>query len=925
MTSDSASSTPRLTSRERLVLETAAEAMVLVDAEGHITCVNRQAATLFGYRRRELANQPLDVLIPAWSQHAEQLPQRIMPHGRRRSHVPEQLLGRRQDGRAFPLYLMAASLPDSTPMLAAVAMCPVRPLSPDSGHSPDAVRWQERQAARSLAQALAQVALLLAAERQNALLQEKVGAAQQAAAATAGQMRALQALTDTALAHLDLDDLLPALLDRVRDVLAVENATVLLLAADGPSDGEGEGQHLRVRAARGPGAVVAPEVRVPVGVGFAGRIAATRQPLIVEDMSKFPVVNRRLQERVRSAVGVPLLQQEQVLGVLHVSTTARRQFTQHEVELLQRVAERVTVAIERARHYEDERRAHAEADAARAAAERQAEELDRIFEQLAEGLIVYDAEGGLVRENAAARRMRGADDAPAEYLQLSMAERLALYGPRDAEGRPLAPEDIPPLPSLRGEVLTGDRAMELRLRTPDGRDLELRISAAPLRDGAGRIVGAVASGIDLTERNRLVREREAALVASEAWFHSLADTAPVLVWVSGTDGLVTFVNLPWLQFTGRTLEQELGDGWAEQVHPDDYARCLETYRAAFRTRESFTMEYRLRRADGEYRWLVDTGVPRFASDGTFLGYIGSAMDISERHQLEREREEARASELALREVNARLDTFVAMAAHDLRAPVTASQLTLQIAQRQLRRAATGGHPETGQQAQAVIRAGQALATTAGQIGRLARMVQQLLDVERVRAGTFVLNRQPVDLVALVRSSVEEQRLLNADRVFVLDPPNLPDPAGLAKPETDPPAVVVDADADRLGQVLTNYLANAVRYAPQDQPVEVRVQVVGGEPDPAQAAYMDGGRRVAKVEVRDHGLGIAPEDQANIWDRFQRARSVCEAKGGLGLGLYIARTIIEQHGGRVGVESALGQGSCFWFELPLACLTEEPGA
>jgi PAS domain S-box-containing protein len=117
---------------------------------------------------------------------------------------------------------------------------------------------------------------------------------------------------------------------------------------------------------------------------------------------------------------------------------------------------------------------------------------------------------------------------------------------------------------------------------------------------------------------------------SEERFRLVANTAPVMIWTAGTDRLCTYVNQPWLEFTGRPLDAELGNGWAEGIHHEDLKRCLETYAQAFDQRQSFAMEYRLRRKDGEYRWIVDIGVPRFNPDGTFAGYIGSCLDVTDR-------------------------------------------------------------------------------------------------------------------------------------------------------------------------------------------------------------------------------------------------------------------------------------------------------
>jgi PAS domain S-box-containing protein len=135
---------------------------------------------------------------------------------------------------------------------------------------------------------------------------------------------------------------------------------------------------------------------------------------------------------------------------------------------------------------------------------------------------------------------------------------------------------------------------------------------------------------DISEAKR----REEALLESEARFRSMADSAPVLLWIAGIDTLCTFFNQTWLDFTGRTLEQEMGNGWVEGVHVDDVRRCLDLYLSAFAARQAFTMEYRLRRADGEYRWILDTGTPRFTPDGNFAGYIGSCIDITTNKEAE---------------------------------------------------------------------------------------------------------------------------------------------------------------------------------------------------------------------------------------------------------------------------------------------------
>jgi len=165
-----------------------------------------------------------------------------------------------------------------------------------------------------------------------------------------------------------------------------------------------------------------------------------------------------------------------------------------------------------------------------------------------------------------------------------------------------------------------------RFMRSDGSTIWLETSVKGFFDDKGKLLRLVSVIADISDR----KKAEQALRESEERFRLVANTAPVLIWMAGTDKLCTYLNRPWLEFTGRPLEADLGNGWTELVHPDDRSRLLDTYMQVFDRRGRFEMEYRLRRHDGEYRWVSDLGVPRFNPDGSFAGYIGSCIDVTER-------------------------------------------------------------------------------------------------------------------------------------------------------------------------------------------------------------------------------------------------------------------------------------------------------
>ncbi len=204
---------------------------------------------------------------------------------------------------------------------------------------------------------------------------------------------------------------------------------------------------------------------------------------------------------------------------------------------------------------------------------------------------------------------------------------------------------------------------EIKNKAKDGSFYWVDTTIVPFLDEANKPRQYVAIRADITERKRA----EEALRESEARFRMMADSAPVLIWISGTDKLCTWFNRQWLEFVGRTMDQELGKGWLENVHPDDITRCLRIYTTSFEARQPFSMEYRLRRHDGQWRWILDTGIPQHGADKLFAGYIGSCMDVTERHQAE---ERVRDSLSEVNELKMALDVHAIVAITDPQGKIT---------------------------------------------------------------------------------------------------------------------------------------------------------------------------------------------------------------------------------------------------------------
>ncbi|HEX4494859.1 MAG TPA: ATP-binding protein, partial [Thermoanaerobaculia bacterium] len=392
---------------------------------------------------------------------------------------------------------------------------------------------------------------------------------------------------------------------------------------------------------------------------------------------------------------------------------------------------------------------------------------------------------------------------------------------------------------------------------------------------------AEATAQESRRRETDLRRARSEVLESEERFRITANSAPVMIWMAGTDQLCDWLNQPWLDFTGRSLEAALGNGWAESIHPDDRDRCLEVYRKAFDARSEFLMEYRLRRHDGEYRWVLDRGVPLTGPDGGFSGYIGSCLDIHDRKRAEQERADLLAkAEAAYREAeaaNRSKDEFLATVSHELRTPLNAimgwAQLLL----------ASGDSPERRQQG---------LETVVRNAKLQSQLIDDLLDVSRIISGKMRLDVQSTDLAAVIDAAVEairpaaEAKKLQVRRVL------------------DPFAGPVSGDPVRLQQVVWNLLSNAVKFTPKEGKVEVRLERVNSH---------------IEILVADNGAGISPEFLPYVFDRFRQLdASTTRRHGGLGLGLAIVRHLVELHGGTVRVKSpGEGEGSTFIVALPLS--------
>ncbi|HZT99357.1 MAG TPA: ATP-binding protein [Ktedonobacteraceae bacterium] len=397
------------------------------------------------------------------------------------------------------------------------------------------------------------------------------------------------------------------------------------------------------------------------------------------------------------------------------------------------------------------------------------------------------------------------------------------------------------------------------------------------------------------EHERLLAEqteaqaREATLRADHQRMVKLIELAHDAVIVRDPKSVIQFWNHGAEHLYGWTEQEAIGQV-SHTLLSTHFSTAREEVDAVLAETGEWEGILTHRRRDGEEVIVESRQVLVRDVQGELSAVLEINRDITARERLQQERTEALARELAAREASRRTDEFIGITSHELKTPLTTIKGNLQLARRRIRTVLREVSSESERLLRLLEEVQTMLDRAERQVDIQNRLVRDLVDTSRIQADRLELHREPTDLVTIVRNAVEDQHFAAPARTISF--------------QTSLLEVSVLADAERIGQVVTNYLSNALKYSPEDSPVSVRVSV---------------DEREARVEVIDKGPGLSTEQQTRIWERFYRVPEIRVQSGsgvGLGLGLHICRMLIEQHGGHVGVKSTPGKGSTFWFTLPL---------
>lgn len=411
---------------------------------------------------------------------------------------------------------------------------------------------------------------------------------------------------------------------------------------------------------------------------------------------------------------------------------------------------------------------------------------------------------------------------------------------------------------------------EYRVIWPDQSIHWIAVRGQGFYDQQGKIIRMQGVVFDITERKNV----EIALHDSEAKFRRLVDANVIGVLITDLQqGNILEANTAFLSLAGYNQEDVVAGHlqWRDLITPKFTDQTEKAIQEILSTGNLTPFESELLTKDGKHIPILIAGALLEQSNDTFICFI---LDMT-----------------AQKEADKQKDAFISLISHELRTPLTTIKGNIQLAQRRLKRLMHKSRSFSSEEKTIIDEVEQLLERAVHPTEIQSRLINDLLDVSRIDANKLELSPSLYDLISIVHETVENLHSAQPNRQLLFD-------------HSEHNRVLVMVDSDRIGQVIANYITNALKYSEADKPVIVGLTVEGTE---------------AKVWVRDFGPGLTPEEQEKVWQRFHQVSSGQLHGGhqtGLGLGLYICQTLIKQHNGKVGVESQPGQGSTFWFTLPI---------
>lgn len=424
------------------------------------------------------------------------------------------------------------------------------------------------------------------------------------------------------------------------------------------------------------------------------------------------------------------------------------------------------------------------------------------------------------------------------------------------------PEDIQKCTATYQKAVEARKGFytEYRLLRHDNKYRWISDNCVPRYSSQGEFVGFISACIDIDDQKRF-REK---IQENELLLKTIANAAPVGLWMTDTNGMNTFVNETWIEWTGIPYQQQLGTGWLDRLLGEDKEQALAKFQEVLRRKEKYSTEFRIIRKDGEVRWCFTEGFPYYDINGVFAGYAGSVTDITD-----------------IKKMEERKDDFIKMASHELKTPITSIKGYVQL----LLNIYDEFNEEKLQSSRQTVKT--SLSTISKQVSKLTRLISELLDLSRIESGKLELYKTEFDPGTLVEEAVQDVRQTTTRHAIIIH---------------NEFEGTIFADKDRIAQVLLNLLTNGVKYSPEADKVEV---------------FVSANSQHVSVSVKDYGIGIDKKEHAKIFERFYRVKGKSEQTyPGFGIGLFIAYEIISRHEGKIVVDSEKGKGSVFTFTLPV---------